>query len=122
MADIKTGKCEFCGKEVAISGLKNHEKACAKKHKGTKKETEIGNKEVAEEVITSENIEVEEEPVEVEVITKQQPRVKLVDIKISESICCYIAGTRYNFIKGEVYTVPENVKNVLMEAGFLLAM
>lgn len=31
MADVKTGTCSYCGKEIAISGLKNHERACAKK-------------------------------------------------------------------------------------------
>lgn len=131
MADVKTGTCSYCGKEIAISGLKNHERACAKKLNIEVEEADTTGCEVVdcvdniEEVDSIDTIEVEPEDEakeELEVITESKPKVKLVDIRIAESICCHIAGTRYNFHRGEVYQVPENVKQILWEAGLLLAM
>lgn len=125
MADVKTGTCSYCGKEVAISGLKNHERACAKKV-NNEVEANTTDSEVVECLDNIEEVEsidtIEETKEELEVITESKPKVKLVDIRISESICCHIAGTRYCFHKGEVYQVPENVKQILWEAGLLLAM
>lgn len=122
MATDKTGICSICGKEIAISGLKNHEKACAKKNEEAKlSEEEV--LEVAEEA-TNEPEEVIDGSLidEVEVITKPQPKQELVKIKLANDINCFIGGIRHTYHKGQVVEVPKNVKDILMTAGYLQAI
>ena len=47
---------------------------------------------------------------------------KMVKIRLREKHFCNIGGTPYHFKKNEVYTVPLNVKRVLMEAGLLTSL
>ena len=133
MATDKTGTCSICGKEIAISGLKNHERACAKKNEeaNTNEEElkvmeETNTVEPLEEVKEAEAVEeptVEEVPEEeVEVVTKPQPKIELVEIKLAEHVNCFIGGTRYTLQKGEVVSVPKNVKEILKTAGYLQAI
>lgn len=122
MAELKTGECSYCGKEISLSGLKNHERACARKMGQDLVDIEEVNQPEVEE-LTDTILESNDAGMdELEVITQDKPKVKLVEVKLSQNICCYIAGTRYNLHKGEVYQVPENVKQILMEADLLLAM
>lgn len=43
-------------------------------------------------------------------------------IRMRENHQCTIAMVRYDFEKGKVYSVPENVKDILNEAGLLLPL
>ena len=47
---------------------------------------------------------------------------KMVKIRLREKHFCNIGGTPYHFNKNEVYTVPLNVKRVLMEADLLTSV
>ena len=105
--DTKFEECKYCGKKVSLSGLKNHEKACAKKQE---EEVKI---EPEAQVDTTETVEVAINP---------KPKKDLVKVKLSEAINCYIGGVRYTLAKGEEAEVPSNVKEVLKTAGYLQAI
>lgn len=132
MATDKTGTCSICGKEIAISGLKNHERACAKKNEEViTNEEEVNNMEEVKTVEPIEEVEaVVEEPTveapeveeEVEVVTNPQPKEELVEIQLREHINCFIGGVRYTFDKGQVALVPKHVKEILRTAGYLQAI
>ena len=81
---------------------------------------EAEKEEVAEEV--TETDEAEEKAKEAEVKIVNPLKEKMVKIRLREKHFCNIGGTPYHFEKNEVYTVPLNVKRVLMEAGLLTSL
>ena len=81
---------------------------------------EAENESVAEEV--TENAEAEEKANEAEVNIVNPLKEKMVKIRLREKHFCNIGGTPYHFKKNEVYTVPLNVKHVLMEADLLTSV
>ena len=89
-------------------------------------EKEKSTEEVAEEVTetteTTETAEAEEKAKEAEVKIVNPLKEKMVKVRLREKHFCNIGGTPYHFKKNEVYTVPHNVKRVLMEAGLLTSL
>ena len=83
-------------------------------------EKEEVTEEVAEEV--TETAEAGEKAKEAEVKIVNPLKEKMVKIRLREKHFCNIGGTPYHFKKNEVYTVPHNVKRVLMEAGLLTSL
>ena len=81
---------------------------------------EVENEAVAE--VATENAEAEEKVKEAEVKIVNPLKEKMVKIRLREKHFCNIGGTPYHFEKNEVYTVPLNVKRVLMEAGLLTSL
>ena len=81
---------------------------------------EAENEAVAE--VATENAEAEETVKEAEVKIVNPLKEKMVKIRLREKHFCNIGGTPYHFKKNEVYTVPLNVKRVLMEAGLLTSL
>lgn len=81
---------------------------------------EAENEAVAE--VATENAEAEEKANEAEVKIVNPLEEKMVKIRLREKHFCNIGGTPYHFKKNEVYTVPLNVKRVLMEAGLLTSL
>lgn len=81
---------------------------------------EAENEAVAE--VATENAEAEEKVKEAEVKIVNPLKEKMVKIRLREKHFCNIGGTPYHFEKNEVYTVPLNVKRVLMEAGLLTSL
>lgn len=81
---------------------------------------EAENEAVAEEA--TENAGTEEKVKEAEVKIVNPLKEKMVKIRLREKHFCNIGGTPYHFKKNEVYTVPLNVKRVLMEAGLLTSL
>ena len=81
---------------------------------------EAENKAVAE--VATENAEAEEKVKEAEVKIVNPLKEKMIKIRLREKHFCNIGGTPYHFEKNEVYTVPLNVKRVLMEAGLLTSL
>lgn len=81
---------------------------------------EAENEAVADTAI--ENAEAEEKVKEAEVKIVNPLKEKMVKIRLREKHFCNIGGTPYHFKKNEVYTVPLNVKRVLMEAGLLTSL
>lgn len=81
---------------------------------------EAENEAVAE--VADENAEAEEKENEAEVKIVNPLKEKMVKIRLREKHFCNIGGTPYHFKKNEVYTVPLNVKRVLMEAGLLTSL
>lgn len=71
---------------------------------------------------TAGNAEAEEKVKEAEVKIVNPLKEKMVKIRLREKHFCNIGGTPYHFKKNEVYTVPLNVKRVLMEAGLLTSL
>lgn len=125
MASDKTGICSICGKEIAISGLKNHEKACARKQ-GVNIEEDTDMLNENEEVLAPEDgLEVAEDAVvepESELEINPQPKIKLVRVRMNDNLECSIGGINYQFEKDGEYEVPENVKRILLNAGYLGAI
>lgn len=81
---------------------------------------EAENEAVAE--VATENAEAEEKANEAEVTIVNPLEEKMVKIRLREKHFCNIGGTPYHFKKNEVYTVPLNVKRVLMEADLLTSV
>ena len=81
---------------------------------------EAENEAVAE--VVTENAEAEENANEAEVKIVNPLKEKMVKIRLREKHFCNIGGTPYHFKKNEVYTVPLNVKRVLMEADLLTSV
>ena len=81
---------------------------------------EAENEAVAE--VVTENAEAEEKANEAEVKIVNPLKEKMVKIRLREKHFCNIGGTPYHFKKNEVYTVPLNVKRVLMEADLLTSV
>lgn len=81
---------------------------------------EAENEAVAE--VATENAEAEEKANEAEVKIVNPLKEKMVKIRLREKHFCNIGGTPYHFKKNEVYTVPLNVKRVLMEADLLTSV
>lgn len=102
-------ECQYCGKEYSKAGIQNHEKACPMNTEAFAKE------EVKEEL--AEEAKVEEVVEEV----KEQP-IKMCQVKLAESIECYIGDAYYRFKANEIYEVSETVKNVLKNADILQAL
>jgi len=48
--------------------------------------------------------------------------IELFDIKMKDSIECYIGDQYYRLKAGETYKVPANVKEILKRAGLLEAI
>ena len=81
---------------------------------------EAEKEEVADEA--TETDEAEEKAKEAEVKIVNPLKEKMVKIRLREKHFCNIGVTPYHFEKNEVYTVPLNVKRVLMEAGLLTSL
>ena len=82
---------------------------------------EEAENEAGAEVVT-EDAEAEEKANEAEVEIVNPLKEKMVKIRLREKHFCNIGGTPYHFNKNEVYTVPLNVKRVLMEADLLTSV
>lgn len=79
-------------------------------------ETDIAD-EILEEVKDSETLSVDKS---VETGVENIPTTEYnVKIRMREDHYCCIGGERYDLKKGKLYTVPENVKRILNDAGFL---
>lgn len=82
-----------------------------------KVDEEVPESDVVEEENTLENFLKEEAEKE-----NNKPSGKTVKIKLRENHHCIIAKTRYDFVAGEVYSVPQNVKDILDRGGYLTAI
>lgn len=82
-------------------------------------EEEIAPVDPVEDVVV-----VEETEPEVTLIqnTNKPLESKKVKVKLKADHKCNIGGEWYYFSKGGTYTVPENVKNILVEADLLLPL
>lgn len=122
--------CQYCGKEIAKPGLKNHEKSCAE-NPDNKKEKIVDvsplnvltldldfDKEPEEDV---EKETKEPETVEEEATTpvKVAPKKVLVPIKLKMDLNTYIGNQWYRCKAGKEELVPTSVKEILMKAGLL---
>ena len=96
--------CQYCGKEYSKAGIVNHEKACTENPE---------NKAVEEVAEVTPTVVVNTQPLKKE---------KLIEVKIKESIECYIGDKYYRLKKGEVVEVPVEVKDILKNAGLLEAL
>ena len=72
--------------------------------------------------ITVAPTDIEDDEVKVEVPEAKEIPDKNVKIKLRVNHKCHIGADNYNFIAGKIYTVPENVKRILQEAGLLSAL
>ena len=72
--------------------------------------------------ITVAPTEVEDNEVKVEVPEAKEIPDKNVKIKLRVNHKCHIGADSYNFIAGKIYTVPQNVKRILQDAGLLSAL
>ena len=72
--------------------------------------------------ITVAPTDIEDNEVKVEVPETKEIPDKNVKIKLRVDHKCHIGKENYNFIAGKIYTVPENVKRILQEAGLLSAL
>lgn len=63
-----------------------------------------------------------EDEVKVEVPETKEIPDKNVKIKLRVDHKCHIGKESYNFIAGKIYTVPQNVKRILQDAGLLSAL
>jgi hypothetical protein len=101
--------CQYCGKEISKAGIANHEKACPENPK---------NKVIDDTTVeTPETLEVA--PV-VQIVT--EPVKKLVEVRMKESIECYIGDRYYRLAKGKVELVTPEVKERLKNADLLDAL
>ena len=64
----------------------------------------------------------EDNEVKVEVPETKEIPDKNVKIKLRVNHKCHIGADSYNFIAGKIYTVPQNVKRILQDAGLLSAL
>lgn len=78
---------------------------------------EVSEPETVEEENTLENFLKEEAEKE-----NNKPSGKTVKIKLRENHHCTIAKTRYDFVAGVIYSVPQNVKDILDRGGYLTAI
>lgn len=90
-------------------------------------EVETSSEETTEVVAEVPNITVAPEVEEPDVVLTEEVEAKKVpDKKVKVRLnCdhkCHIGTTNYHFIKGKVYTVPQNVKTILQRAGLLSAI
>jgi ribosomal protein S26 len=110
-------KCQFCGKSMPKTGIKNHERACS---------MNPDNMKDAEEVkVVADNEEADNEEInDTEDIKKQEVNVvvdapTLVKIRAKYDINCFIGDTWYRIPKGAEREVPQNVKDILNRAEML---
>lgn len=78
---------------------------------------EVSEPEIVEEENTLENFLKEEAEKE-----NNKPLGKTVKVKLRENHHCTIAKTRYDFVAGVIYSVPQNVKDILDRGGYLTAI
>ena len=72
--------------------------------------------------ITVAPTDIEDNEVKVEVPETKEIPDKNVKIKLRVNHKCHIGADNYNFIAGKIYTVPQNVKRILQDAGLLSAL
>lgn len=84
-----------------------------KKVEDNSTEIEETTEETTEEVVE----ETSKKPIEEKAI-----KVELVTIKTNRNHICTIGGETYHFQRGESIEVPENVKDILANAGMLLPL
>lgn len=72
--------------------------------------------------ITVAPTDIEDNEVKVEVPEAKEIPDKNVKIKLRVNHKCHIGADSYNFIAGKIYTVPQNVKRILQDAGLLSAL
>ena len=72
--------------------------------------------------ITVAPTDIEDDEVKVEVPEAKEIPDKNVKIKLRVNHKCHIGADSYNFIAGKIYTVPQNVKRILQDAGLLSAL
>ena len=72
--------------------------------------------------ITIAPTDIEDNEVKVEVPEAKEIPDKNVKIKLRVNHKCHIGADSYNFIAGKIYTVPQNVKRILQDAGLLSAL
>ena len=72
--------------------------------------------------ITVAPTDIEDNEVKVEVPETKEIPDKNVKIKLRVNHKCHIGADSYNFIAGKIYTVPQNVKRILQDAGLLSAL
>ena len=81
--------------------------------------------ETTEDVVNAEvkNADQSEVPPEkVEYEQEEPQKVSRVKIRVGQNHKCNIGGVMYDFKRGEVYHVPEDVKRVLYVAGVLTSI
>lgn len=115
---IETVPCQYCGKEIAKSGIKNHEKSCANKQNKEENLMEDVAVNSSNEVLS----ELKEAEPAVDIVEEPVKEVKLVEVKLIQDLTCNIAGVLYSFQKDVVYEVPENIKEILVRANMLRAI
>ena len=72
--------------------------------------------------ITVAPTDIEDNEVKAEVPETKEIPDKNVKIKLRVNHKCHIGADSYNFIAGKIYTVPQNVKRILQDAGLLSAL
>jgi hypothetical protein len=91
---------------------------------GLRKNSKAEEKEELQEIeVTESPVEEVEEEAEVEVKTKAKAKAEPnVRIKPNQDLRTYIGDQWYSLKKGEVQTVPANVKEILQRANMLEAL
>ena len=60
------------------------------------------------------------------VITEEMPQLekpdKMVKVRLSKNHKCHIGTENYHFVAGKLYSVPQNVKDILQRANLLTAI
>jgi hypothetical protein len=69
-----------------------------------------------------EDTESKEDEITIVDVVNKPVEPKKVKVKLKINHKCFIGGEWYYFTKGEVCNVPENVKNILVEADLLLPL
>ncbi|MBO8161147.1 MAG: hypothetical protein H0Z24_05875 [Thermosipho sp. (in: Bacteria)] len=123
-------KCQYCGKFFSEKGIKKHEKSCYKNPLNANKNEEviiIDEDKKEEEVKVLKKLEKQEqetkkEEVTLVVNTKKPVEPKKVKIKTKKYHRCHIGGNWYEFFPDKVYTVPVNVKEILLRANILMPL
>jgi hypothetical protein len=124
--EIEKVACQFCGKEIAKVGIKNHEKSCPENPankvpaEGEQSPEEVLN--VSGEGAGAPEEGAGEAPSTVTVVAEDEVREKEVEVLMNESIECYIGNKYWRLKAGEKYPVPESVKEILKNAGMLKAL
>lgn len=89
-------------------------------------EVEAKEAETDEETIdvmqTSEDTTIGVDSITMDTTALEPKASKMVRIRVKEKFKCHIGGEWYYFEKNKVYSVPEEVKNILMQGDKLLPM
>jgi hypothetical protein len=122
--EIEKIACQYCGKEIAKVGIKNHEKSCPENP--ANKVPAEGENQSEENLNVSDATGAPEEGAEtspeLKIVAEDEVIEKEVEVQMKESIECYIGNKYWRLKAKERYTVPASVKEILKNAGLLEAL